>query len=367
MKIYMAPMEGITGYLYRNTYNRYFKGIDKYFTPFIAPAKGRPLRTRELQDILPENNKGIAVVPQILTNDVDDFMKTAKFLKEYGYTEVNINLGCPSGTVVSKGKGAGLLYDIDRLDAFLYGVYEADIMKVSIKTRIGKLFPEEFEDIINVYMKYPISELIIHPRVQTDYYRNTPNMETFKTGVCQYLSERQIKMCCDSDRFYTESSNNKLEIVHDEREICYNGDIFDLDAYNHLKNKYTFISKVMLGRGLIGNPFLPEMMKSSKLGTEDRENANRLKGFHNELLSAYRNSLGDSNTLFKMKELWLYMGQLFDGNLDAGKYLKKIKKSKNMEEYKIAVNGLMETSRLRVDNKKSMNYNLHIDGDDEDE
>ncbi len=353
MKIYMAPMEGITGCLYRNTYNRYFKGVDKYFTPFIAPAKGRPLRTRELQDILPENNKGLAVVPQILTNDVNDFIKTAKFLKEYGYTEVNINLGCPSGTVVSKGKGAGLLYDIDRLDAFLYGVYEADIMKVSIKTRIGKLFPEEFEDIINVYMKYPISELIIHPRIQTDYYRNTPNMAVFKSGMCQYLS-----------------TGKNADVVHGIQEICYNGDIFDWETYHCLISECPSVSKLMLGRGVIGNPFLPEMIKKAHVGCVPLKSADfdRLKGFHNELLSAYRNSdLGDNNTLFKMKELWLYMGRLFDGNLDAGKYLKKIKKSKNMEEYKIAVNGLMETSRLRVDNKKSMNYNLHIDGDDEDE
>lgn len=375
MMIYMAPMEGITGYIYRNIYGRYFEGVDKYFTPFIAPAKGRPLRTRELKDILPENNRGLHVVPQILTNDADDFLKTAKFLKEYGYTEVNINLGCPSGTVVSKWKGSGLLYDIDRLDHFLYGVYEADIMKVSIKTRIGKLFPEEFEDIINIYKKYPISELIIHPRIQTDYYKNTPNMEVFNSGVCQYLSDRQNEMCCGSDRLYTasaasDSANKKWRIVHDEQEICYNGDLFDLDAYRRLKNKYAFLSKVMLGRGLIGNPFLPEMIKRCKLDDEDRrdictksdisggemsevyitcdnpllkrENANRFKEFHDELLSSYRSSdLGDNNTLFKMKELWLYMGGLFDENPDAGKYLKRIKKSKNMEEYKIAVNGLL--------------------------
>ncbi len=353
MELYMAPMEGITGYLYRNVYNKYFTGIDKYFTPFIAPAKGRPLRTRELKDILPENNENINVVPQILTNDAGDFIKTAKFLKEYGYTEVNINLGCPSGTVVSKCKGAGLLYDIERLDEFLYGVYEADIMAVSIKTRIGKLFPEEFEDIINVYKKYPIAELIIHPRVQTDYYKNTPNIFMFKRGVEQYLFNMQ-------DDVKPVFSDGHEAAAHDVKEICYNGDVFSLADYRKIVAECPFISKVMLGRGVVGNPFLPEMIKS--IAKEDGENRNRFNAFHNELLSAYQDSeLGEHNTLFKMKELWLYMGGLFEACPNAHRYLKKIKKAKNMAEYKVTFNDLI------VDNNISLNYNLCINGEDEDE
>lgn len=331
MNIYMAPMEGITGYIYRNTYNRHFRSVDKYFTPFISPAKGRPLRNRELKDILPDNNKGINVVPQILTNDANDFVKTAKFLKEYGYNEVNINLGCPSGTVVSKFKGSGLLYDVSRLDNFLYGVYEADVMKVSIKTRIGKVFPSEFEDIIEVYKKYPVSELIIHPRIQTDYYRNSPNMEVFVDGVMRY----------------TDSNNSPL---HNMDEICYNGDISDVLSYKKLVSDIPYIRNIMLGRGLIGNPFLPEMIKKSE--TEEvnimskdvlpeDSYCKRFKDFHNELLDAYRETdLGDGNTLFKMKELWIYMGCLFDGFPMSHKLLKRIKKSRIMDEYKSSVNEL---------------------------
>ncbi|MGN0395181.1 MAG: tRNA dihydrouridine synthase [Coprococcus sp.] len=349
----MAPMEGITGYIYRNTYNRHFRGVDKFFTPFIAPAKGRPLRTRELKDILPENNRGLNVVPQILTNDADDFIKTAKYLKEYGYTEVNINLGCPSGTVVSKCKGAGMLYDIERLDHFLYNIYEADIMPVSIKTRIGKLFPEEFEDIISVYKKYPVAELIIHPRIQTDYYKNTPNMEIFKSGVRNYVMAGYTeKTCCvkgkDIQGCRSNGSNHSIE------EICYNGDIIDLEGYNCFAKECPDIPAIMLGRGLIGNPFLPEMIKKESKcmdsaqsdiishNDNEREKCNRLKSFHDELLETYRSSdLGDNNTLFKMKELWLYMGSMFTETPDAAKYLKRIKKSKNMEEYKSSVNDIM--------------------------
>jgi tRNA-dihydrouridine synthase len=309
MMIYMAPMEGITGYIYRNTFNKYFSGVDKYFTPFIAPAKGRPLRTRELKDVLPENNENINVIPQILTNEGEAYKRIAVFLKEYGYKEVNLNLGCPSGTVVSKCKGSGLLYDIDRLDKFLYQVFEADIMKVSIKTRVGKLFPEEFEDILNVYRKYPVTELIVHPRVQTDYYKGSPRMETFEQAV---------------------------DVVNNDM-LCYNGDIFTADAYNDFHEKYPTVNKVMLGRGLIGNPFLAEEIK----GISHDRDIKRFMAFHDELLSNYRSSdLGDNNTMFKMKELWNYMSSLFDEE-EYGKALKKIKKSKNMDEYRIAVGKLL--------------------------
>lgn len=163
----------------------------------LIPAKGRPLRNRELRDVLPENNQGINVVPQLLTNSGEGFVKAAKFLKKLGYGEVNINLGCPSKTVVTKYKGSGLLYDTERLDNFLYEVFAAGVMDVSIKTRIGRDSSAEFEDIIDIYKKYPVSELIIHPRVQTDFYKNTPNMEVFAEGVAAY--GRTDTVCYNGD------------------------------------------------------------------------------------------------------------------------------------------------------------------------
>jgi tRNA-dihydrouridine synthase len=323
----MAPMEGITGYIYRTTFHKYFSGVDKYFMPFISPAKGRPLRTRERKDILPENNENMNVIPQILTNDGEAFKKIAVSLKEYGYEEVNINLGCPSGTVVSKCKGSGLLYDLDRLEHFLYQVFEADVMKVSIKTRVGKLFPEEFEDILNVYRKYPITELIIHPRVQTDYYNGSPRMDTFDQAVRLYDVETAVVA-------KGETAQNTTEFNTD---LCYNGDIFTAQEYHNFHEKYPDIDKVMLGRGLIGNPFLAEEIKGISHGCD----MTRFKEFHDELLFRYTTSdLGDKNTLFKMKELWHYMGRLFDEG-ENGKQLKKIKKSKTIGEYEVAVGSLI--------------------------
>jgi tRNA-dihydrouridine synthase len=312
-KIYLAPMEGITGYIYRNTYCKYFKGVDKYFMPFIAPAKGRPFRSRELRDVKPENNKNINVVPQLLTNSPEGFSKAAVCLKDMGYEEVNLNLGCPSKTVVTKYKGSGLLYDIDRLDNFLYEVYSTDIMKVSIKTRIGRDLPSEFEDILSVYNKYPISELIIHPRVQADFYMNTPNMSEFERAVSDYKSPETL---------------------------CYNGDVANTQDFFKICHEYPGINAVMVGRGIIANPFLPEEIKGCE-NNAGLDRKSRFFDFVNELYELYcASDVGPGNTLFKMKELWTYMGGLFEETPDSKRALKKIMKSKRAEEYTEAVANL---------------------------
>lgn len=313
IRIYMAPLEGITGYIYRNTFARYFGGIDKYFTPFIAPAKGRPLRTRELKDVQ-NRGDGMKVVPQLLTNSGEGFVRTARYLKGLGYDEVNINLGCPSKTVVTKCKGSGLLYDIERLDNFLYEVFEADVMRVSVKTRIGRDSETEFEDIIDVYKKYPISELIIHPRLQKDYYSGEPDMQTFAEGV----------------RRYGRSDS-----------VCYNGDIRSVSDCGRLRAEFPDIHRVMLGRGLIANPFLAEEIKG--VSAKDGSHMERLFAFHDELFEAYCSSdVGRANVLFKMKELWSYMGILCGEpeSSHIGRLLKRIRKSKDIEEYISAVNDL---------------------------
>ena len=156
MKYYLAPMEGITGHIYRNAYEKYFHNIDKYFTPFIVPNQSLSLKTKELRDLQPENNEGLNIVPQILTNDSEGFIITAKKLKELGYDEINLNLGCPAGTVVSKGRGSGFLAKREELDIFLDEIFKIKDMKISIKTRIGKDSPEEFYKLIDIYNKYPL-------------------------------------------------------------------------------------------------------------------------------------------------------------------------------------------------------------------
>jgi tRNA-dihydrouridine synthase len=181
MNFYFAPMEGLTGYIYRNAHNTFFNSkINKYFAPFIQANQSESFKARELNDLLPEHNEGISVVPQILTNRAKDFIHTSKKLKALGYKEINLNLGCPSKTVVTKNRGSGFLEKTKELDEFLEEIFTSFISEISIKTRIGIENEEEFYELLDIYNKYPIKELIIHPRLQQDFYQNKPNLAIFE-------------------------------------------------------------------------------------------------------------------------------------------------------------------------------------------
>lgn len=310
MKYYLAPMEGITGYIYRNSYEKFFGNIDKYFTPFIVANKSRSLKTKELRDVLPENNKGMNIVPQILTNDSEDFINTSRRLQQLGYNEVNLNLGCPSGTVVSKNRGSGFLAKREELDIFLDEIFKIDDMKISIKTRIGKNSPEEFYELIKIYNKYPLEELIIHPRTQKDFYGNKPNLEVFKDAL---------------------SLSTNL--------VCYNGDIFTADDHNKLIKTFPEVNTVMLGRGILANPGLMNEIKNNTF--IDKE---VLKDFHDEILNKYIELFKeDRNAIFRMKELWGYMIYIFSENK---KYAKQIKKSQKLSDYNEAVLSLFRSQEI---------------------
>ncbi|QUF85587.1 tRNA-dihydrouridine synthase family protein (plasmid) [Clostridium butyricum] len=301
MKFYFAPLEGVTGYIYRNAYEKYFGKIDKYFTPFVAPTSNMCFTSRELNDILPEHNKGINVIPQILTNNSEYFIYTMNEMKNMGYDEVNLNLGCPSGTVVAKGRGSGFLAHKDELDRFLDAIFSKTEIKISIKTRIGVNSSEDFNDIMNIYNKYPLEELIIHPRIQKDFYKNTPNMDVFKEAL--------------------KSSKNP---------VCYNGDIFNFHDYKRVVDECSDINAVMLGRGIITNPGLIKEITDNEF--TDKKN---LKKFHDQVYLGYKEILsGDKNVLFKMKEFWFYMINIFE---ESEKIAKKIKKAKSANEYEAAV------------------------------
>lgn len=310
MRYYMAPMEGLTGYIYRNAYNACFYPMDKYFTPFISPKASSGLSSRELNDILPEHNQGMCVVPQILTSQAEDFIRTAEELREYGYQEVNLNLGCPSGTVVSKHKGAGMLEMPDRLDRFLDEVCQGLDrlgMGLSVKTRLGMSSPEEFPALLDIYNRYPLRELILHPRVRTDYYKNAPHMEAFRYG---YETGRA--------------------------PVCYNGNIFTISDYENLRGEYPELDRIMLGRGIITNPGLPGQMAGwdGADAGDTRDFGKMLTAFHQQVFEGYRTVMsGDRNVLFKMKELWACMIQIYTDN---GKYIKRIRKSQSLEEYQAA-------------------------------
>lgn len=306
MKYYFAPLEGVTGYIYRNAYQSFFGQIDKYFMPFISPTKNKGFTARELNDVLPEHNQGLTVVPQILTNNSEYFIGTVNELTKFGYDEINLNLGCPSGTVVAKHKGSGFLAQREQLDRFLEEIFSNASTKISIKTRIGKDSPDEFYELIEIFNKYPLEEIIIHPRIQTDYYKNKPNMDVFKDALA--LSKNPI---------------------------CYNGDIFNAKDYKELEEMHPSLGAVMLGRGIIANPALIGEIKNNH--TIDKQ---VIKAFHDAVYVGYQETLsGDRNVLFKMKEVWFYMIHLFS---ESDKYAKKIRKIEKLHDYEVVISSLFQ-------------------------
>jgi tRNA-dihydrouridine synthase len=313
MKFYYAPMEGLTGYVYRNAHHSFFNNVDKYFSPFIVPQQNESFKTRDMNDIRPEHNQGLVLIPQLLTNNAKDFIQTSKKLKQLGYDEINLNLGCPSGTVVSKNKGSGFLAKKEELDQFLEEIFSQSVTKISVKTRIGKDQPDEFYDLIQIFNKYPMEELIIHPRIQKDFYKNTPNLKVFRDAL-------QVS----------------------KNPVCYNGDIFTIKEYKEFSADFPTVDTFMLGRGLLANPGL-----ISEITSNIKIDKKLLKEFHDKVYEGYKGVLsGDTNVLYKMKELWFYLSQVF---ADSAKYAKKIRKSQQLYDYDEAVASLFREQELVVD------------------
>lgn len=310
MHIYFAPLEGITTYPYRNLHHKYFGGVEKYFTPFLAPGPEQGMSVKEMRDVLPENNAGVPVVPQILTNRAGDFLLASKKLLEMGYREINLNLGCPSGTVTAKKKGSGFLLYPDDLDRFFDEVFSDAAVRngeflVSIKTRIGKNEVEEWPELMQVYNRYPIHELTVHPRIQKEFYKGTPHLDVF------------------------------TDILKESRNpVVYNGDLFTVEKVKEFREKFPTVGTVMIGRGLIRNPALAEMILQEETEPE-ADILPRIREFHDALFEHYRETMsGDRNPLFRMKDLWSYMLAEVP---DSEKLAKKIRKSQHVPEYLAAV------------------------------
>ena len=308
MQIYFAPLEGITGYVFRNAYAKYYGGVDKYFTPFITPHTKKLMNSREKRDILPENNKGLNIVPQILTKNAEELIDVCARLAEYGYKEVNLNLGCPSKTVTTKGKGSGFLESPDELEEFFERFFKASDMKLSVKTRIGVSEVEEAKRLFRIYERFPFEEVIVHARLQQEFYQGTPHYEVFE------------EYCAQS-----------------KHSLCYNGDLKNWADIETLKKRFGNCEKFMLGRGLLFQP--AALLDQGDVILTQEEKMRRFRSFHDELVAGYDEYMcGDRNTLFKMKELWGYWSIQFAGQ---EKLLKKIKKADTLAEYRPLVTELI--------------------------
>ena len=306
VKYYMAPLESVTTWIYRQAHAKIYGRLDKYFIPFLEPHEKRDFKTRELQEILPEHNENIYAVPQILTNRSEGFIKLAKALKDWGYEEVNLNLGCPSKTVVTKGKGSGFLAKPEELERFLTEIFDAlsGEVKISVKTRIGKEDPEEFPALLELFNKYPMEELIIHPRVQKDGYGNVPRLELYE------LAEKQ--------------SVNPL---------CYNGNLYTREQIRNFAERFPGTERLMFGRGFLRDPGL--LYNEGKDSTDIFE---KFWAFHDLVYEGYQErNMGDRNVLFKMKELWSYQVYQFS---EPERLFKTFKKVQDCNEYEQMIRNL---------------------------
>lgn len=308
MKLYFAPLEGITKCIYRNLHAEMFGGCDAYYAPFITPSDNEKIGRKNVKDILPENNAGIPLRVQVQTNSAASFLKFEDKISPLGYDAVNINLGCPSATVVGKGRGAGFLREPMALDAFMAEIFEKSRLQISVKTRLGFSGSEEMHDLMKIYNRYNLSLLIIHPRTRNDFYNGVPDDEAF-------------------EKAYATSQN----------PVCYNGNIFTKADFERVIKRFPNLDSVMLGRGAIANPAIfREIRGGARLTTEE------LIAFSEQLLERYYTELkSEVFTLQKLKEVWMYMMWNYP---EKKKILKHIKKANHLSDFLSAIKHLPKLS-----------------------
>lgn len=303
MRYYFAPMEGLTDSIYRRLHRKYFSGVDRYYMPFISPTMHRTLTGREERELPFADTECFAAVPQLLTKVPEDFLWAAQVIKDRGYEEVNLNLGCPSGTVTAKGKGSGMLSDLDGLDRFLDSIFSTAPLPISVKTRLGVTDSEEFPALLEIYNRYPIKELIVHPRVRKQFYTCGVDMEQFRYAV--------------------ENSKNPL---------CYNGDILSVADAEKIRAEFPQVESVMIGRGFVGDPGM-----LSPNGTDIQ----KLEAFCDELLEAYLVAFGGSrNAMFRLKENWGFLIGHFE---NSEKLWKRLRKTTDLAEYRSITKEIFHT------------------------
>ena len=321
MEISYAPMEGITTPLFRTLHRKFFTGVDKYYTPFISTGDSVRMNNREKEDADPSFNPGIDLVPQIISNSASQSVVYITHLGErYGHKEVNINLGCPSGTVVSKGKGSGMLRDKDVFEEYLSslktGLSEKEkagekIPQVSLKTRIGFYSEDEFREVARIIEAYRPFKVIVHPRSRKSMYQGTPDMDAFS-----YMY----------DAFRSAGIG-----------VVYNGDIKTPEDCERLIERFPELSGVMIGRGLLRDPALARRIKGgSKAEPEE------ILTFMETVLDSYTEKIGTERfVLAKMKDLWAFMFSAFAGN---EKGYRDMCKARTVEEYRVCTRQFVRNS-----------------------
>jgi len=305
-QIYTAPFQGITGQVFRTCYAKHFSGVDKLFTPYFASINNeKRLPERKLMELSHLKENGIQVIPQILSKDADEIIRFAKLIEQLGFTELNWNLGCPYPQVANKKRGSGMLPYPSLVAEIMENVFAEIKINFSIKCRTGYFSPDEIDELVPVFNRFPLSELIIHPRIGKQLYSGTADPEKFAH------IENQLRM-----------------------PVVYNGDIFTREDFTGLQQKFPSVTHWMIGRGILSDPFLPARIKGLALPADEKK---QLRKFIENLYLEYRRSTNDSlATIGFMKEYWRYLSESFE---NPHKVLKKIKKTRSFDEYEEVVAG----------------------------
>jgi tRNA-dihydrouridine synthase len=300
-----SPLQGFTDFRFRNTFHQFFGGIDSFYAPYIRLQGKLEIKSSYERDLLPQHNTAPNIVPQIMTNDADEFLFVAQYVQQLGYKELNWNLGCPYPMVTKRGMGSGLIKHAEKINSILNKVYAASDIEVSIKMRLGYENSDEIFQVLPILENYPIKNITIHPRIGKQLYKGDVDLDAFQR-------------CMDNT----------------SHQVHYNGDITSVAKFNELQERFPTIEHWMIGRGLISDPFLPSMIKSNSMTYP----ANRMEvfsKFHDTLFEEYSQALsGQTHVLLKMLGFWEYFAESFE---NSHKALKKIKKAKNIRAYEEAV------------------------------
>ncbi len=310
--LYLAPLHGVTNHIFRNIYFKYFKWFDYAVAPFVLSVKSIRINKKRLKDLLPENNIGINLIPQILSNDPDEFVVLSKLLIDYNYNEINWNLGCPYPMIANKYRGSGLLPYPDRIKKILDFVFSKLNIAISIKLRLGRLSSEEIFKLIPVLNDYPLSKIIIHPRIGIQMYKGNVDLENFEKSYSQL-----------------------------KHKVVYNGDIKSIDDFNMYKKRFKNINEWMIGRYAISNPFIAGQIKNENVNTDEKIKIIRF--FHDELFNKYEEILyGPRHLMDKMKEIWSYLSvSFYNGDM----IYRRLSKIKHIEAFKKEINLIFENEK----------------------
>lgn len=304
----MAPLKGITDGLFRRVYTSHFSGIDRAIAPFINPQRKGPYPDKLIADVLPENNTPLKLIPQIINAEPEGFVELANRLYDIGYTEINWNLGCPVRMVASKRRGSGMLPYPEQIAALLDTAIPQMKPGLSIKMRLGYHGVDEAQTLLPMLNGYPLTEIIIHPRLGTQLYRGTPDLDQFEACAARTA-----------------------------HRLVYNGDIVDLSGFSELQRRFAPLNRWMIGRGLLSNPFVPAEIKGERFTVDEKMRV--LRAFHDELYGAMQERLsGPGHLLGKMKQVWIYFIGAFPGR---EKQLKKITRARTEQSYLAAVDAIM--------------------------